>query len=139
MKKFLTTIFVVIIALSCIACAPESRPTQYKSVNLATIGQEVDTNLARATEKYVGGNYSFYAELSYVSQNATTITAYEINPAYELGVCVSGKILDQEDKDIIKNANDGDVILIKGKITDIDLGFMISAKLKMDIYEIRIQ
>lgn len=137
MKKLLSILLCFVMCLSFVGCG-EERPSQYQNLTLSTLGNDVDSNLARATEKYVGNYYSFSAELSYISKDATSITAYEINPSYELGVCIHGEILDKEDRNIILQAEEGDIIKIKGKITDIGLGFMISADVKMDIYEIKI-
>lgn len=138
MKKVLITILLITLTILMTSCGSSSRPTEYQSVSLETIAKEVDSNMARATKTYVGNCYEFKAELSYISEDLKTITAYEIDPDKDLGVQISGSILDKEDRDILLNANDGDIITIKGKIKDIGLGFMISAELTMDVYEISI-
>ena len=138
MKKLLLLLLSVLMIFSLASCNSNSRPTEYQKIGLDVIGKDVSENLGRATNEYVGNCYQFKVKLSYISKDLERITAYEIDPAKELGVMISGNLLDKEDKDIIMNANDGDIITIKGKITDISLGFMISAELKMDIYEISI-
>ncbi len=139
MKKFFTIFILFTVLTTCFSSCADTRPTEYQSLDLSVIGQEVSDNLGRATNNYVGNCYEFSAELSYISQDLKTFSAYEIDPAKDLGVQIHGNLLDEDDREVIMNANDGDIIKIKGKITEIHLGFMISAELRMDVYELSIE
>ena len=143
MKKILTTIFVAMAMLICVACSttnkPETRPTTYQTVSWATIRQEGQDNIARTTEKYVGKYYSFSGELFYIANDASYITINEINPG-KMTSSVFCKVIDQEDRQTILNAKADDLVIIKGKITDIEYdSWSKTVKIDMDLYEIQIQ
>lgn len=146
MKFKLTALF---ISLSCIFClvgcsdsvetSQEERPSEYQTASWSTILQDVVDNPARATQKYVGQYYSFYGEIFFISDDATYISINEINPGYYTS-SVSCIVLDEEDVNTIINANKGDAVTIKGKITDIEHDVLgNTAELDMDLYEIIIE
>ncbi len=139
MKKFLSIVIVMVLLLSGCSNFHEKEPIEYHIVSWATIRQEVEDNLANATQKYVGEYYSFSGELFYISDDASYISIHEINPGYYTS-SIFCKILDEDNIDIIINAKKGDTVMVKGKITDIDYDALgRTAELDMDLYEIYIQ
>ena len=146
MKKVIVLLLVVSMFMMCTACSSNNSDEKtttsrsYETGNLEQIKNDIDANLARATETYVGSYYQFYVEFSSVTSDAKKIIAYGEIPSDSViinSVRVDGTVVNKNAKDMVLSLNKGDIILVKGKITD--LYYSMGYTVKMDIYEITIQ
>ena len=143
MKKSILLLLVIVISVMFVSCDSMGlRPMSYETFDEKTFIEDYDSNLARAAKKYIGNSYEFSVKVNDISKDAKTITAkitYEYRTdwyATSKSILIHGEILDKADQKKILEVNVGDMILIKGRITDIDES---SLGLDIDIHKIEIQ
>lgn len=132
MKRIIAILMTGLLLLTLSACG--NKNYEYKNGSWATARNDAAGNLASARKKYVGEYYSFTGELTYIAEGFIAVD--EVNPGkYTSGVTCTTK--DKELCDIILDLKKGDMVTVKGKITDIEhdaLGN--TAEMDMDVYEI---
>ena len=146
MKKSILLLLVIVISVMFVSCDSMGlRPMSYETFEADSFLADYRSNLARTAEKYIGNSYQFHVKVTDISKDAKTITA-KITYAYgtdwyvtSQSILIHGEILDKADQKKILEVNKGDMILISGRITDVDQCEGYSGQLKIDIHKIEIQ
>jgi len=136
MKRIISILLALVMIMGmCISLsACGNKQYEYRTGSWATARNDAADNLASARKKYVGEYYSFTGELTYIAEGYIAVD--EVNPGkYTSGVTCTTK--DKELCDIILDLKKGDMVTVKGKITDIEHdSFGNTAQMDMDVYEI---
>lgn len=127
MKKFVKIMVVVIFGLiAMVAClGGESIPedVEYKSMDISTMYEELDTNAFNAEEKYNDAYIKIKGRISNIDSDGGYISIEDVDASeWDLFETVMCDFLNDEQREILKTKSTGDIVTIEGQVYSIGEG-----------------
>lgn len=137
MKKFVKIAVVVIFALiAVVACfGGDSIPedVEYKSMDISTMYEELDTNAFNAEEKYNDAYIKLKGRISVIDSDGGYISIEDVDASeWDLFETVMCDFSNDEQREILKEKSTGDIVTIEGQVYSVGEGLGYS----MDIHTI---
>jgi len=136
MRNVFALLITIALTLSCAACEhAEPRPESYSEINYTQLIHEIELDVDKAADTYVGKCYQTFVYIDYISNDKESFTSTAKTSAKDFEIRIIGSVLDEEDQTAISGAI-GKPIQIRGRITEITSNSNANIKINMDIYEI---
>lgn len=139
MKKIILLLLAIMMCLAGVACnslydpnyyiseaTPEATPEvnpedfNYVPIKLDSVQEEFEQNEARAKNMYVGQYVSFYAYIERISETEIELCSAKPDDLLSyLSPASTAKVAHSSLKDKILPLNKGDLVVVKGKITEL--------------------
>lgn len=133
MKKLMVVILTILLIASNVSCSnSESRPNEYAKLYTQQLVHEAKMDIEELKEKYVGYCCQLIVKMEYVSGDRMSFTAISTESS---NLTVIATTPDVEDQFMIASCNSGQMLVTKGRITDIELAAG-AVLLHMDVYEL---
>lgn len=133
MKKFVKIMVIVIFGLiAMVAClGGESIPedVEYKSMDISTMYEELDTNAFNAEEKYNDAYIKIKGRISNIDSDGGYISIEDVDASeWDLFETVMCDFLNDEQREVLKTKSTGDIVTIEGQVYSVgeDLGYSMS-------------
>lgn len=141
MRKIVSLIFVVIFCALCVSCEVQNTgivsPLQdydFITVTLEQINEEFDNNGIRAKDTYIGKYVSIKLVVEKVSEEELVLKENRDQLGIFSYEC-RAKVVNKNLRDKLSELDKGNVITVKGKITDLTEGIISPCHVSMDLYE----
>lgn len=127
MKKFVKIMVVVIFGLiAMVAClGGESIPedVEYKSMDISTMYEELDTNAFNAEEKYNDAYIKIKGRISNIDSDGGYISIEDVDASeWDLFETVMCDFLNDEQREVLKTKSTGDIVTIEGQVYSVGEG-----------------
>ena len=127
MKKFVKIMVVVIFGLiAMVAClGGESIPedVEYKSMDISTMYEELDTNAFNAEEKYNDAYIKIKGRISNIDSDGGYISIEDVDASeWDLFETVMCDFLNDEQREVLKTKSAGDIVTIEGQVYSVGEG-----------------
>lgn len=127
MKKFVKIMVVVIFGLiAMVAClGGESIPedVEYKSMEISTMYEELDTNAFNAEEKYNDAYIKIKGRISNIDSDGGYISIEDVDASeWDLFETVMCDFLNDEQREVLKTKSAGDIVTIEGQVYSVGEG-----------------
>lgn len=127
MKKFVKIMVVVIFGLiAMVAClGGESVPedVEYKSMDISTMYEELDTNAFNAEEKYNDAYIKIKGRISNIDSDGGYISIEDVDASeWDLFETVMCDFLNDEQREVLKTKSTGDIVTIEGQVYSVGEG-----------------
>lgn len=108
------------------AAATQEQPVEYTAYDVKDLNADLEKNAINAKEKYADQHIALKGKLENIDSDGAFITLTDPNDEWGL-VGVSCYIKDPSQLEIVKKHSTGDIITVKGKVTDVGelLGYSI--------------
>ena len=138
MKKIVAFIFAILLFVGCTACAKQSPPAFYPTLDLYQLNDELIMDFDKAKKDYENEYFEIFVRIDYLIEKSQSFRATPVYNGYiEHMERANAKILGTVQNDVdfyTLQTSKETTFIIRGKITDISYNRDIY--IQMDIYEV---